>query len=370
MENKEQIPVNDDFSTIALIEREPTGQNRAGLLHWWHRIAAPPPPAVNASLREREAYRRGRYISNTLLALLLIVGTVAIVIGGLVNHALLPNLIPTFLFLCIGTLFNRRGRIIISGIIVVLVLDASIMTIIPAFGQMTPFLLPVLDLLVLPELFAASLLPPRFVFIDMLLHIIYCACTLTFLFSKNAELLAILHQPSSFADALAKPVVIQIVTAVVSYTWMRSVTQSVERADRATSLALLEKDIAEQAQREAEQKYRLESEIQEIMKIHAQVANGNFDVRVSLKPGDTLWPVAGSLNNLIVRFRNLLKDAQRLKQIEEAIARFFTARNEAQNGPIPWQPTGTPIDVLAQQHNTFTIASRPLHQRDEWRSRG
>jgi hypothetical protein len=357
MNGEEPPQGNDAFSTIALIERDPTGQERPSRLQWWRRIAAPPRPAATASLREREAYRRGRYISNTLLAMLIIVAVVAIVIGGVVNHALIPNLIPTFLFLCLGTWFNRRGQVIISGIIVVLVFDASIMTIFLAFGQMTPFLLPVLDLLVIPELFAASLLPPRFVFVDMLLHIIYCVCALTFLFPKNPELLALLHQPATFTDALAKPVVIQIATAVVAYTWMRSVIQSVERADRATSLAMLEKNIAERAQQEAEQKRQLEREIQEIMYTHTQVANGDFEARVLLQPGSMLWPVAGSLNNLIVRLRNLLRDSQRLQRIEEALTRFFHARSGAQNGFISWQPTGTPVDALVQQHNTFTSLS-------------
>lgn len=350
MEREESLQQEDAFSTIALIERDATEQGR---LAWWHRIAAPPLPPASTSLKEREAYRRGRYISNTLLAMLIIIAVVAIGIGGLVNHSLIPNLVPTFLFLCLGTVFNRRGQVIVSGIIVVLVLDASIMTIFLAFGKMTAFLLPVFDLLVIPELFAASLLPPRFVFVDMLLHIIYCLCALTFLFAKDATLIALLHNPASFGDALAKPIVIQIVTAIIAYTWMRSVTQSVERANRATSLAVLEKDIAEQAQREVELKHQLEREIQEIMRIHAEVANGNFDARVPLKPGDKLWSVAGSLNNLIVRLRNLLRDSQRLQQMNEAITRFFYARNEAQNGPIVWQPTGTSVDTLAQQHNTF-----------------
>ncbi len=353
MNRREQPQADDAFSTVALIERDPTGQGRPSRLRWWYRIAAPPEPAATASLRERETYRRGKYISNTLLGLIAIMIAVIVLIGGIVNHNIILNVVPTFLFLCLGVFLNGRGKVILSGIIVVLVLDISVMTIYLAFGGMTSFLLPVLDLLVLPELFAASLLPPRFVFIDMSIHIAYCVCALTFLFPKSPELIAQLSNPATFADGLAKPVVIQVITAVVAYTWMRSVTKSVERADRATSLAVLEKEVAEQAQHEAEQKHQLEREIQEIIQVHTQVANGNFEARVPLRQGNMLWPVAGSLNNLIARLRSLLRDSRRLQHTDEAISRFFHARSEAQNGPIPWQPTGTAIDALVQQHNAL-----------------
>jgi hypothetical protein len=353
MHTSEQPPTNDPFSTIALIERDPNGQERRGRLQWWYRIAAPPAPTVATSLRGREAYRRGRYISNTLLAMIAIIVVVTVVIGGFVNHNLLPNLLLTLLFLCSGAFFNKRGQVIVSGIIVVLVLDVSIMAIFLSNGGMlTALTLPQLDLLVLPELFAASLLPPRFVFLDMLIHIIYYVCAFMF-FPKDASLIAALHNPGTFADALMKPVVIQVITAVIAYTWMISVTHSVDRADRATSIAVLERDVAEQAQIEAEQKRQLDSEIREIIEVHTQIANGNFEARAPLRQGSALWLVAGSLNNLTARLKGLLRDSQRLKRTDEAVSRFFRARSEAQNGPIPWRPTGTPIDVLVQQHNTF-----------------
>src|SRR5881227_409017 len=364
MYTREQPSTDNSFSTIALIERDPAGQERPSRLRWWYRIAAPPAPMATASLREREGYRRGKYISNTLLGMIAILIVVLVLIGGMVNHSLLPNLILTLLFLCAGAFFNQRGRVIVSGVIVVLVLDVSIMGTFLAFGKMTAFLLPLLDLLVIPELFAASLLPPRFVFFDMVLHIVYVICALTFLFPKDAELTALLSHSASFGDALAKPVVIQVITAIISYTWMRSVIRSVERADRATSLAVLERNVAEQAQHEAEQKHQLEREIQEIIQVHSQVANGYFEARVPLRQGNVLWPVAGSLNNLIARFQSLLRETQRLRRTEEAIAHYFHARNGVNNGTIPWLPTGTTIDLLVQQHNAF---SQPLRQPEQER---
>lgn len=344
---------DDPFSTIALIDRDQAAREHPGPLAWWHRIAAPPLPPADADLYEREAYRRGKYISNTLLAMISVTIVLVVLIGGFVNHNLLANLGLTLLILCIATFFNRRGKIIISGILVVLVQDTSMMTLLLGFPNFSPYLLPVFDLLVIPELFAASLLPAYFVFFDMFLHLIYFICALTFLFHKDAQLTALLAQPAIFVDILAKPAVIQFITAIVAFTWMRSVTHSIERATRATSIAILEKNIAEQTQVEALQKRQLEGEICEIIDVHSQVASGNFEVRVPLRQGNILWSVAGSLNNLIVRLRNSLKDTYRLRQTDEAIARFFQACNEHPRDLIPWQPTGTSIDALVQQHNAL-----------------
>ncbi len=80
MYTREQPSTDDSFSTIALIERDPAGQERPSRLRWWYRMAAPPAPAATASLREREAYRRGKYISNTLLGIIAIIIVVLVLI--------------------------------------------------------------------------------------------------------------------------------------------------------------------------------------------------------------------------------------------------------------------------------------------------
>src|SRR5438105_4593894 len=42
MNTREQQSTDESFSTIALIERDPAGQERPSRLRWWYRIAAPP----------------------------------------------------------------------------------------------------------------------------------------------------------------------------------------------------------------------------------------------------------------------------------------------------------------------------------------
>lgn len=349
MNTKQQSPLNNSLSTITLIEQEQPGRMR-----WWHRIAAPGRPSDTATLNEREAYRRGKYISNTLLAMIILFIVQLVVIGGLVNHGLVPIFIMTLIVIGIAIVFNKRGKIILSGILVVLAIDASVMLAFPTYVALTPYQLTVLDLLVLPEVFAVSLLPAYFVFFDMGFHILFIFCVLTFLFSKDAQLTAYLAQAPNFIDAAMKPTLIQVVVAIVSYTWMSSIKASVNRADRATEFALIEKDIAERNQLAAQQKRLLEKEIQEIIQVHSQVANGQIGARVPLRQGNMLWSVAGSLNNLLTRLQKSLKEAQQLQQTNVALSLFFHARNKAGNGPIIfWKPTGTAVDILVQQHNAM-----------------
>ena len=247
---------------------------------------------------------------------------------------------------------NRRGQVVIAGILIVAGLDISLMTNWLSYPAASVFLLPLLDLLVLPELFAVSLLPPVAVFVDAGIHIAFIVASLTFLFPQDAELHALLHT-SSLQDALARPIVVQISVAVITYLWVTSATQAIARADRATTIATLERAMAEHAHAEAEQKRELEKSIQHITKTHAHIANGNFSARVPLNQGTVLWEVAGSLNNLLSRLQRYREDSLKLRTHEEALAYYIQAQSQRPDTLISWKPTGTLVDTLVQQHNSF-----------------
>lgn len=349
-------------STIEMVEPDLTKPSRMG---WWYRLAAPPEPAVSANLKQREAYRRGKLISIALLLQMVIIVVVLFTVGIFVNHALIPNLAVMLLVMAFAVLMNRQGKVIVAGILAVIGLDLSLMLNLLSYPELTVFLLPMLDLLVLPELFAVSLLPPRAVFVDALVHIVFIVSSLTFLFPQDAALKALLHTPA-LQDALARPIVVQILVAVISYLWVSSATQAIARADRATTIAALERKMAEQAQLEAEQKRWLEASMQQIIQVHMRVANGDYSARVPFQRGNTLWEIAGALNNLLARVQSLRQDALRFQHTNNAAASYFQLRNQVQNGFIPWKPTGTVIDILVQQHNTLSkLASR---QENSWNS--
>ncbi len=351
--------IQPQLSTVEMIEQQPLVQKSR--LGWWYRVAAPNPPIDSANLQQREVYRRGRLISIALLMILVVATIVMLTVGVFVNHALGYNIAATIVILLLAVAMNRRGQVIIAGILVVSALDLSLMLNWLSYPTISIFLLPLLDLLVLPELFAVSLLPPIAVFIDASIHIIFIVSTLTFLFPQDSALHALLHT-TSLQDALARPIVIQVSVAVITYLWVTSATQAIARADRATTIATLERTMAEQAQMEAEQKRELERSVQQIIQTHMHVANGNFSARVPLHQGAVLWEVAGSLNNLLSRLQRWRQDSLKLHQYDAALALYIQARNQQPNGRISWHPTGTPVDILVQQHNS-AVTNPPQQKR-------
>lgn len=366
-QNQQPLPpttpsVNQDIqpqiSTVEMVEQEELA--KPSRLGWWYRIAAPPPPADSANLAQREAYRRGRLISIALLMILIVAGVVMLTVGIFVNRALGYNLAATLAVLLIATFLNHRGKVVIAGILVVASLDLSLMLNWLSYPTISIFLLPLLDLLVLPNLFAVSLLPPLAVFIDALIHIVFIVSTLTFLFPQDPAMRALLHT-AAIQDALARPIVLQVSVAVITYLWVTSATQAIARADRATTIAALERAMAEQAQQEAEQKHELERSIQQIIQTHTQVARGDFSARVPLNQGAVLWEIAGSLNTLLSRVQKWRQDSLRLQQYHSALALYVQAHQQHPHDIISWQPTGTPVDILVQQHNT--AVSQSFHQK-------
>ncbi len=341
-------------TTVEMVEQD---LHKMGKMDWWYRFAAPSEPSSAAPFSQREAYRRGRLISLALLLQLAIVILLLPTVGLFVNHALIPNLAIMVVLLSIALLFNRRGRVIPAGILAVVGLDLSLMLNLATYPTLSSFLLPMLDLLALPELFAVSLLPPVAVFFDALAHISFIVASLTFLFPKSAELQALLHT-SALQDALARPIVIQLLVAVITYLWVRSALQSIERADRATSIAILEREMAEQGMQVTAEKQQLEESIRQILAVHTRVANGDYSVRVPLTRGNVLWEIGGSLNNLLNRLQRYRQGTLITEQTNLAINQFLQARSRAQNGYVPWQQTNTPVDVLVQQHNGFVQSAR------------
>ena len=349
-------PTNTSAQVLSTVEMVEPDLVKPGKMGWWYRLAAPPEPVTSANLKQRAVYRRGKLISIALLLQIVIIIVVLFTVGIFVNHSLIPNLAVMLLVLAFAVFMNRRGNVIVAGILAVVGLDLSIMLNFLSYPQLTVFLLPMLDLLVLPELFAVSLLPPRAVFVDALFHILFIVAALTFLFPQDAQLRAVLHT-TAFQDAVARPIVVQVLVAVISYLWVNSATLAIARADRATTIAALERTMAEQAQLEAEQKRMLEASIQQIIQVHMRVANGDYSARVPFEQGNTLWEIAGALNNLLARVQRLRHDALKLQQTNNAAASYFHSRNQSHDGFIPWKPTGTVIDILVQQHNTLFQAA-------------
>ncbi len=347
----------------------PNGQlrrpsRRSHRLDWWYRFSAPSESISEGSFLGRETYRRGRLISNVLLLQLALTLFLLVTIGFFVNRAVAPGFVIMTALLVVAALLNRRGYVLYAGIIAVVAVDCSMLLNMASYHMLSTFALPLFDLLVLPELLAVSLLPPRAVFIDAAFHICFIVAALTFLFPQSAELSASLRA-SGLLQALLRPIVMQVMVAAIAYSWGRSTVQAVKRADRATSIAMLEQEMAEQSVLIAQEKRQLEESIRQIIAVHMQVANGNYSARVPLSKGNALWEIAGPLNTLLSRLQRYRQDSHLLEKTNEAVNRFLQARSRSGNSPVVWQQTNTSIDSIAQQHNSFIRSTQPIQRGDQ-----
>jgi hypothetical protein len=359
-----------DPSLVEVIEHAPNAAERPGPLSWWYRLAAPPEPGPAASLKVREAHRRGRLIAVILLAQTLIDLAVALTVGVFVNHFVIITAgapIPLFL---VGAWLNRRGKVFITALMLVVSIEVLLFALIINYaGGLSSFALPFFDLLVIGDLFAVSLLPEGSVFLVAGLNIAFTVGSL-FLLPKTPELAALL-QTSSIADAIARPCSIQAATAVVTFLWVRSAKRALERADRATTIAALQQSLAQQGQLIAQQKEQLEWGLSRIVEAHTRVAQGQLSARAQLPPENPLWQIAGLLNNALARVQHAELRERELQQVKQAVEVLAEALADARGQPIAWPRTGTIFDPLVGHYNTLAERYAVLvqsHQGRRWPS--
>jgi hypothetical protein len=313
---------------------------------------------ASASLKQREAHRRGRLIATILLMQLCVIAIIAVPVGLFVNPLLLPNLLVTAVVLLIAVACNRRGRVVLAGILAVGVLELSLglNIIFSSTAGLTVFALPLFDLLVLGELLAVSLLPEWTVVLAALFNI--CFIGGAFLLLPKTAAFAEILGSSQAIDALARPIAIQIMVAVVTYLWVRGAKRALERADRATTIAALQHQLAEQNRTAAEQKRLLEQSIQLIVETHTRVANGDWSARVPLTQDNVLWQVAGLLNNVLSRVQRLQQAEVENERTRQATAYLIQLLQRAQGRPIQWRQTGTVLDSVVAQYHSMLRESR------------
>ncbi|QBD76110.1 hypothetical protein EPA93_08845 [Ktedonosporobacter rubrisoli] len=134
------------------------------LLAWWYRLFAPTPPTGRlVSLRERELIRRGRLASIILAVQLLLIElpVIPVVLHAPNGPIVLPWLAGCILALLAAFFFNRRGHLLIAGILMVGSIEVTmIVKILTIPGGISVFYLPQFDILIQPILIAVALLAP------------------------------------------------------------------------------------------------------------------------------------------------------------------------------------------------------------------
>ncbi len=351
--NRDVLPSQNDKRGYAFSQQKP--QSAPRMLNWWYRLTAPPEVALDASLVGRERVRRGQLSSTILLVMLLFTLTSlgAALLEG--NRNLIFILLPSLAVSIIVLILNRLGKGLTAGIILVAGFEIGyIVSLLRTPGGLGVGDLPRFDLLVEAVLLAVSFLPARIIPWIALGNCLFIWADLTFM--PHTPDLGNLLRTSSLT-VIEDPIALQIIVASVTYLWVRSTNQAIERADRAEVIATLQQTIAEQ-------KKQLDIGIQHILHTHVQIANGNFQARAPLAQNNALWQIAVSLNNLLSRPQRFGETEQELRQTQYELQRTREALQQSRQEIVRLtesvQPTRDP------QHNTVKpLAGEQFSRSDE-----
>lgn len=316
------------------------------ILKGWYHLAAPSEPPPTATIAQREAVRRGRLASFILLAALLFCAFSGI--AGFLNQNFVSAGLFTFLCVmsCVLLAINKRGYLTLVGIIFVILAQFASIQVFFTPGGLTVRDLTRVDTLAVQTLLCIAFLPPFGILIIASVTCIYIWVILTY--AQRAPDLVMLFTTHQANGIMERPMILNILIAVILYLWASSAERAIARADRAESIAALEHTIAEQEHELAEGKEQLERSIQLITETHRRIANGDENARVPLDSGNKLWPVAGMLNNLLARLQFLRRESTELERTRQEAERLAVALRKAKTGQRPeyFPNRGTALDTV------------------------
>ncbi len=325
------------------------GKENKPMLEWWYTLTAPPDVAPDAPFAAREQARRARLVSAVVMGFL--ISEVVLLLAGLHDSSYAglvdgqsgwPLLVGAFLLTLVAAALNRFRQAITAGVILTLVAELPLVTLIffPSGNALDIHDLPIYYLLVISEVVAVTILPPISVFAVAIVNSLLIISD--FIFQPHtAAIAALLAQSDDTLTTLALPIGLQIIIALVAYLWTQNTLQALRRADRAEEIAALER-------REVESTRELEEGVRQLLDIHVQLSNGNFNVRAPAVRNQQLWHIGNSLNTLIARLSRLSQDSFTLQREREEAHRLAEAIHSARNGRYAiWpSPSGLPLDEV------------------------
>ncbi len=324
---------------------------------FWFRWTAPSVPA-NANFAQREAARRGRVASQTILYVSLF--TMLPLPLAYNNIGFLVVLTITLLINAIALFwFNKRGHLAAAGwmVVTVMILGFALSFLSMPDGVSTS-LLPAFDIMVASELVVIAFFPPRSVFLVMSINILFTVLWITL--GKHTP--DISRGLANSAYLILYPSIgLDIFIAVLSYFWSNSANRAIADLDRSEEIVSLERREIAQQEEQLTLKQQLEDGIQQILQTHVSAANGDFGARAPLNKENILWQIAYSLNNLLSRlerYGQLQVEMNRTQKATKLMVQAVRASKETNQPFIPPSRTGTIIDELIVELSV----SAPHHQ--------
>jgi hypothetical protein len=338
-------------------DRTSLSASRFPPLEWWYSVSAPSPVSITAPLEQRERIRRGRLMSIGLIVLYF--SLVQGFVSGITTHNahLLVVLGVATTIDIIATILNRRGYIEIAVILVSVVTEAGFIAGTFSFqnGLIGPTTLQSFDTLVRIEIIAGFVLPASSVFVLATLNSIIEGF---FLFYLPHDPSFNSYYPNHVFLLIIPVVVLNFMVAVLVYVFARSSSDAIRRANRAEEISKLQHDLSVKNFKEAQAKRQLEHSIQQILYTHVRFANGDLNARVPLTAENVLWPIAGALNNLLVRFQALKRSEQRDQYFRRAANLELQANFELQKMKQHLEQLVTEIRQAKRSGQRIQLAAR------------
>lgn len=300
---------------------------------------------VSPSLASREQSRRKQIVGVVLLIIILF--QLIDLPGALMSHSATALSIAVLgLALCgLAMLFNHFGRVTVVSVLLILVVDlgCGLMLLTSPMGLDVGDL-PVFDVLLVSELIAVSLLPAMSVFPVAISNVLFILLDITF--QPHTPAFNMMLTSDMGYGAVAQPVALQIVVALITYFWVRSALRAIARADYAEEVAQLQQREAELLRREAERTRQLDFGSQHLLEVLVRAANGEHAVRATLPADNFLWRLSSALNILLIRLRRAMqaeKEYQRLRIENARLTKLLfeartTPQRNAQNAPHSAKP--------------------------------
>jgi hypothetical protein len=256
------------------------------------------------------------------------------------------SILLLLLIVVVALFLNRFGKQTPAALVLIagmdLVVEGALLSAGQRGGLGAGWLL-TFDLFIIPLITVGLLLSRRYLPFFAALHIGLILGDY-YLLPHTSDLIALVLLWNGDSIAFARPILIQIGGALLSFVAVRSTDEAIRRADRAEEVAQLEHAFAEQRR-------QLEIGAQQILETHVRIANGDYTARAPLTQDNVLWQIAASLNNLLTRLQRSGQAEHQLRRTEDELRRLATAIDDAQAGRRPiWPvPTGTAADLIIER---------------------
>lgn len=273
-------------------------------INWWLRMTSAGWNKPQNTVEQREMTRRSTLVSWILLGLL--VALLLFIPAALTNVPTIFSIAFAALGVSVAIFLNRMGLVTAAGALLVVLICIATMGVIVGSpdGAIHVVDLPAYDFLAVAVVLGAAVLPRSSAFIIAGINIAIIYADL--IFQPKAQDLLGAIKAYSLATLAGRPVVTEVIIAVIAFLWARGMHQAVQRADRAEELRAIERQFT---LAETERSTRVEEFVQETINAISTLANGQEGLM--LLPASHPWQQQANFINTQLKQFHRLKQASR-----------------------------------------------------------